>query len=170
MSELEEQLLGSEDEEEAPKPKRENSTIRQMREALEAKTAEAEEARVRAMHYETIFLQKEGLSEKQAAVLKAGGYEATPEGIAAFRAEVLGAVSSAPAEEPQEVSQDEEVEEEEPKAPFQPTQGGIAPPSKREVTSEELLELMRSDPIKADKLLREGRVQRQQFNPGGPAF
>ena len=170
MSDLEDQLLGSEDEEEAPKPKRENSTIKQMREALEAQKAELEQARERNQRFETTFLSQAGLSEKQAAALRAAGYEASPDGIEAFRSEVLG-VTPPPAEEPKVEQPEAPVEEEEAPAPgFSPTRVGGEAPAKTEYTSNDLVELFQTDPVKADKLVREGRVKRQKFNPGGPAF
>ncbi len=169
MSE-EEELLADFDGEEAPAPKRENSTIKQMRESLEAKEARLKELEERSSRYETTFLESAGLSEKQAKALRAAGYEASPEGITSFRTEVLGVVEEAAA--PVEEATTEESEEAvEPEASFAPTATkGQAPAGTREVTSEQLIELMQTDPAKADKLLREGRVVRNTFNPGGPAF
>lgn len=155
-------------EEEAPKPKKENSTIRQMREALEAKEAEAKAAQERADRYEASFLQSSGLTEKQSAVLKAAGYDATPEGIDAFRAEVLGEVKE---EVPAQTDEEQEAEEETPKDEgFTPTPTGQTAPRSREIDSKTFLELLQSDPGKADKLLREGRVKHNIVHPGGPAF
>ena len=170
MSE-EEELLADFDSEEAPAPKRENSTIKQMRESLEAKEARLKELEERSSRYETTFLESAGLSEKQAKALRAAGYEASPEGITSFRTEVLGVVeeAAAPAEEATDSAESEEAVE--PEASFAPTATkGQAPAGTREVTSEQLIELMQTDPAKADKLLREGRVVRNTFNPGGPAF
>lgn len=171
MSDIEESLLDS-DEEEAPKPKRENSTIKQMREALEAREERLKALEERNAKYESTFLTQAGLTEKQANALRAAGYEANPEGIESFRADVLGvAAAPAPAEEPP-VEQPEAVEEIiEPAAPqFQPTRAGGSAPTRDDPTSNELLELFEVDPVKADKFLREGRVKRHNFNPGGPAF
>lgn len=156
-------------EEEAPKPKKENSTIRQMREALEAKEAEAKAAQERADRYEATFLASSGLNEKQSAALKAAGYDATPEGIDSFRAEVLG---EAKAEVPEQAeAEEEETEDITPEqAGFAPTPTGQSAPRSRTVSSKDFLELLQTDPGKADKLLREGRVEHAQFNPGGPAF
>ena len=170
MAEDNEFLLDS-DEEEAPK-KRENSTIKQMRENLEAKEARLKELEERSSRYESTFLESAGLSEKQANALRAAGYEASPQGIANFRTEVLGVVEEAPAaeEEPQS-EQSESPDETEDETTFAPTPtAGSTPAGKREVTSNDLIELMKTDPAKADKLLRSGRVVRKTFNPGGPAF
>jgi large subunit ribosomal protein L25 len=77
--------------------------------------------------------------------------------------------AAAPAEEAADSAESEEAVE--PEASFAPTATkGQAPAGTREVTSEQLIELMQTDPAKADKLLREGRVVRNTFNPGGPAF
>lgn len=165
-------ILGSDEEDETPAPKRENSTIRQMREQLEAREAALKAAEERAAKYESTFLAGSGLTEKQSAALKAAGYEATPDGINAFRSEVLGAAVEATTEQPAEA---EEAEEEDtdstPDASFTPTiTSGSTPAGKREVTSADILELVQTDPRKAEKLLREGRVVRKTFNPGGPAF
>ena len=169
---MSEESLGDFDaeENEAPAPKRENSTIKQMRETLEARDARVKELEERSTRLEATFLQSAGLTEKQSSALRAAGYEASPEGIESFRSEVLGveAVVEAPVEESEEV-QDDTVEETVSVDPG-PTPPRGAGPGKREVTSAELLDLYQSDPGKADKLLREGRVARQKFNPGGPAF
>ena len=167
MSDDNESLFDS-DEEETPKQKRENSTIKQMRETLDERETRLKELEERATRYEATFLQSAGLTEKQANALRAAGYEATPEGITSFRSEVLGAVDETPAAE--EVPTEEQPAEE-PEPSFAPTATkGTTPAGKREVTSNELLDLMQEDPAKADKLLREGRIARQKFNPGGPAF
>ena len=169
MSEREE-LLADFDSEEAPAPKKENSTIKQMRESLEAKEARLKELEERSSRYETTFLESAGLTDKQSKALRAAGYDATPEGIVSFRSEVLGVVEETPAAV-EDATEDESDTDAEPEAGFEPTQTkGTTPAGKREVTSQDLLELYQTDPAKADKLLREGRVVRQTFNPGGPAF
>lgn len=158
------------DEDEAPQPKRENSTIKQMREALEAKDAEAKAFAEKAAKYEATFLASSGLNDKQANALRAAGYEATPEGIDAFKSEVLGVAA-----EPAQTEQSEEAEESEDVTPeqagFAPTiVGGSSAPAPKGYTSNDIVELMKTDPAKADKLLRSGKVVRKEFNPGGPAF
>jgi hypothetical protein len=167
----EERLLDSDDfEEEAPK-KRENSTIRQLREAQEAAAKERDEFRERATKYEDLFLKQSGLAEAQAKALRASGYEATPEGIDAFRKEVLGVTEEAPPSEPDEAAEDEGEEEVPVATLHQPTPTGAGEPKgSKGYTSNELLELMQSDPAKADKVLRSGKVVRKEFNPGGPRF
>lgn len=168
MSDDNESLFDS-DEEDAPK-KRENSTIKQMRENLEAKETRLKELEERSARYESTFLESAGLTEKQANALRAAGYEASPQGIESFRSEVLGVEAAAePVQEESEEVQESAAEEVLTIDPG-PTPTGRGSAGKREVTSAELLELYQTDPAKADKLLREGRVARQGFNPGGPAF
>lgn len=165
-------ILDSE-EDEAPEPKRrENSTIRQMREALEAKEAEAKAASERASRLEATFLASSGLTEKQSNALRAAGYEATPEGIDAFRSEVLGvAETPAQTEQTEEADEQEDVDITPEQAGFSPTiVGKGTPPPAKEWTSNDIVELAKSDPVKADKLLRSGKVVRKEFNPGGPRF
>ncbi len=170
MTDEQNELLGDFDAEEAPAPKRENSTIKQMRENLEAREAQIKTLEERTARFEAAALESAGLSEKQAKALRAAGYEASPEGIASFRTEVLGAVEEAAAEA-EEATDVESDSEEAPEASFTPTQTkGTTPAGRREVSSKELLDLYQTDPAKADKLLREGRVVRDNFNPGGPAF
>ncbi len=163
-------FLSDPDTEDAP-PKRENSTIKQMRETLEAKETRLKELEERSSRYESTFLESAGLTEKQANALRAAGYEASPQGIESFRSEVLG-VEAAP--EPVQEESAEAVQEDTVEEPLTieagPTRTTGTVGGKREVTSRELLELYETDPAKADKLLREGRVVRDNFNPGGPAF
>lgn len=170
MTDEQEELLADFDSEEAPKQKRENSTIRQMRETLEQREARVKELEERTARFESTFLESAGLTEKQTNALRAAGYEASPTGIAAFRSEVLGMAEEAPADA-EEPTTEQSEEEEAPTTSFAPTATkGQTPAGKREVTSKELLDLYETDPGKADKLLREGRVVRDVFNPGGPAF
>ena len=173
----EERLLDSEDdfEEEAPKPKRENSTIKQLREAQEVAAKERDEWKSRTEKYEDLFLKQSGLAEAQAKALRASGYEATPEGIASFRSEVLGVVDTPAAAEEPSTESDEEADESDDvtseQAGFTPTiTSGSTPAGKKEYSSNEIVELMKTDKAKADKLIAEGRVARKTFNPGGPAF
>ena len=166
----EERLLDSDDfEEEAPK-KRENSTIRQLREAQEAAAKERDEARARAERAEAAVLSSSGLTEKQQAAFQAMGY--TIDQVDQFRQEVLGVTEQAPPAEPDEAAEAESEEEEAPVATLhQPTPTGAGEPKgSRGITSNELLELMQQDPVKADRLLRSGKVIRKEFNPGGPRF
>src|SRR4030095_10747265 len=165
----EERLLDSEDfEEEAPK-KRENSTIKQLREAQEAAAKERDEARERAAKAEAAVLTQSGLNEKQQAAFQAMGYSLDQ--VEHFRRDVRG-VEEAPPEEPDETAEADEEEEEAPApALHAPTPTGAGTPKgSREWTSNELVELMQSDPVKADKVLRSGKVVRKEFHPGGPRF
>lgn len=162
------ETLDSENEEQAAKPKRENSTIRQMRETIEARDAELKAFRERTAKYEDAFLANSGLTEKQAAVFRKAYDEVTPENLEAFRTEVLGAAT-----EQAEASEDDEVdtnENEMEEMSFQPTRVAGTRPGSREYTSNEIVALMKTDKAKADKLLREGKVKRSNFHPGGPAF
>ena len=170
VTDEQEELLADFDSEEAPKQKQENSTIKQMRETLKQRETRVKELEERTARFESTFLESAGLSEKQAKALRAAGYEASPEGITSFRSEVLGVAEEAPVEA--EAADDQQSEEEEaPEPSFAPTATkGQTPAGKREVTSKDFLALLETDPGKADKLLREGRVQRETFNPGGPAF
>ena len=168
-----EEYLGDSDAEEAPPPKRENSTIKQMRETLDTRETRIKELEERNARFEATFITQSGLSEKQAAAMRASGYEVSPEGIESFRSEVLGVVEAPAAEEPQsesavELDEGEDITPEQ--AGFVPTPTGGGTPSRQEMTSNEVVELMKTDPVKATKLLREGRVARKEFNPGGPAF
>jgi len=167
----EERLLDSDDIEEEAKPRRENATIRQLREAQEAAAKERDEYRERATKYEDLFLKQSGLAEAQAKALRASGYEATPEGIDAFRKEVLGVTEEAPAAESDEPAADEGEEEAPVATLHQPTPTGVGEAKgSKGYTSNELLQLMQDDPVKADKILRSGKVIRKEFNPGGPRF
>ncbi len=174
VTDQEEYLLDS-DEEEAPAPKRENSTIKKMRETLDQREARLKEVEERNAKYEAAFLTQAGLTEKQAAALRAAGYDADPDGINSFRSEVLG-VSDTPAETPAPTDSGDEIEAEEdedglPAAEsFRPTPtgagGGVVP--EKQYSSNELVELSRTDPTKARKLMQ--RRQEASKDANDPSF
>ena len=164
MSDELDESLDSENEEQEPKPKRENSTIKQMREALESTKAEATAAQEKAARFEKAWLASSGLTEKQAKVFQTMEYDPSDEGLTTFRADM--GLATETEEVPESDAETDDAEE----TTFEPTRGGASPAGKREWTSNEVVELTKHDPVKADKILRDGRVKRQKFNPGGPAF
>lgn len=173
MPELEDLLLGSDEEETEAAPTQDsNKTIREMRKALkeresalkerDAKLAELEPKLQQYVDLaEKAQLKELGLTEKQANAFRKTYGEINDDNLREFKVDVLGMEVEAPSTDESEAA---------PSQPFRPTPTSANAGVKLEYTTADWNELRAIDPVKADKVLREGRVKRQTFNPGGPAF
>lgn len=173
MTELDDLLGGSDAEEtEAPQRDNQNKTIREMREAIEAANKARVEVETQLQEYrKREVLRDSGLNDKQTKLFeKAYGKDMSPDALKEFR-ESLG-LEAPQAEAVEESATEEAPVEEVAPTSFRPTDvnAGASRNVKVEWTTAEWNVLRQSDPVKADKVLREGRIVRATVNPGGPSF
>ena len=162
MSDIEEQLLGSDEEETEVEDRKPKSSGRGLRAELEAQLAARKAAEAQAKEWETKYqeaqeriaitgLRDSGLTEKQAVAFRKTYGDVTEDNLREFRAEVLGQTVET------------EVVEEKPEAPLRPTpSSGSTPAESRVYTVEEFEKLYREDPVAAEKAYKAGRLKKEE--------
>lgn len=150
------------DQEQAPVPQEKTDNFKQLRDYT--KRQERELKQLREFREATVqrerlsTLQAAGLTEAQSNVYLKAYEEVTPEGVEAFKTNVLGVAAPAPEAVP-ETTPETKSGSFAPSAP----QGGMGP-SLRMYTQDEWDQLFNTNPQEAFKVQQEGRIIRPNAN------